>query len=718
MHEYKRREFLIAGALQAAPAFSAEDAILENASTRVVVRAGRIASLLDTTRSIEHVSARGDASYGLFRIQLVEGVRPVEEIDATAMTSRVTGRTANALEMEFEHARASARLRIVLGDAPGETDWTISVRPKGNSLAAGWVACPVIVTPIEAQGQEKQYLLPMFEGRLQPLRQTPRFRPYPADLFAQMIACLAPGGGFLMWTDDREGHVKAFGFENRQGNAAFAVRHLMPYEPGNEWQSPYRTRLSFCGEAWQDAADIYRAWVSKQAWSATALRDRKDVPEFLHHPPLCISTQIDKESLDDLPGRLAAWSKTLDTPVVYRPLGWEKYGNWVGIDYFPPSTGEKQFRDLNARLKEQGIVTAGFISGFRWTTKQEGARGQRNNGPLQRYFERQGGSRFCERTREGELLSFKAEGRDSYRVCRGSALGRGLLQKIARELFDLGVTVIHDDQDHGPYPGGIESCFDPSHGHPVPCGPWSTAVTRTAFREIRAEAARRGIKDFFLTKESCSELLNMDLHAYQARYFHEDSSPGLVPLAQYLYHEHIAAVFGWVTAQSQSLWELAAMMVYGQVPSLAFWNASAGRPDAVPAGAVTLLSDYYAAMKTYAKNYLLYGRMSRPLILNAPAVEKEISQVKDRKLAQKHVIRVPQVIQSAWRDGRGNVGVFAVNTLRQDAVVRVAPPGSGRWRAILYTGAARQNEQDVAPGGMLEWRLAPGRLGAIVFKPR
>ena len=288
----------------------------------------------------------------------------------------------------------------------------------------------------------------------------------------------------------------------------------------------------------------------------------------------------------------------------------------------------------------------------------------------------------------------------------------------ARSLFDLGVTIIHDDQDHGPYPDGVESCFDAKHGHPVPCGPWSTAATRESFREIRAEAARRGLTDFFLTKESCSELLNMDLHAYQARFFHESSTPGLVPLAQYLYHEQIPVIFGWVTANSRSTWELAAMLVYGQVPSLAFWNSTAEPPDAVPPGGLVLLDDYFAAMKTHARPFLLYGRMRRPLIVDAPTVRKEIRQIRGRELRQPQVINMPLVIQSAWDDGLGNVGVFAVNTQANAVTLRIRVPEPGRWHAAIYAGSTREEEHAAVAGDELSWRLSPGRLGAVVFQRR
>ncbi len=192
------------------------------------------------------------------RLQLVEGVKPAGEVDATQMTSRVLRRAADALEIEFEHPKVTARVRVCLSQSPGETHWSMAAEPNDAALAVGQVTFPVVVTPRSSLGEEKRYLFPMFEGRFSPLSQPPMWRPYPAHLFAQMIACVAPDGGFLLWTDDGEGHVKAFGFTNLRSTAMFGVRHQMPYEPGRRWEMPYHTRLSFCGGTWQDAADIYR----------------------------------------------------------------------------------------------------------------------------------------------------------------------------------------------------------------------------------------------------------------------------------------------------------------------------------------------------------------------------------------------------------------------------------------------------------------------------
>ena len=102
-------------------------------------------------------------------------------------------------------------------------------------------------------------------------------------------------------------------------------------------------------------------------------------------------------------------------------------------------------------------------------------------------------------------------------------------------------------------------------------------------------------------------------------------------------------------------------------------------------------------MKTHAKEFLLFGRMRRPLAME------------DAK--------APAIIQSAWDDERGKVGVFAVNTRSQEAVLKVPAPGRGTWQATFYLGATQQQTQRIPAGASLEWRLPPGRLASIVFKP-
>lgn len=118
------------------------ECVLENASTRVVIRGNRIVSLLDKSRSLEHAAAAGEGAPGLFHVQWVKGIQPAGELDATEMTSRLARRVANEVELEFEHPTASVRARIALAKTPGEIACFLLVAPRGGGLSVGRVDFP------------------------------------------------------------------------------------------------------------------------------------------------------------------------------------------------------------------------------------------------------------------------------------------------------------------------------------------------------------------------------------------------------------------------------------------------------------------------------------------------------------------------------------------------------------------------------------------------
>jgi hypothetical protein len=505
-----------------------------------------------------------------------------------------------------------------------------------------------------------------------------------------MIACLGKSGGFLFWTDDVKGHVKEFGRDYHKGNSTFAIKHFTPYAAGQSWDQAYQARITFTGPAWQDAADIYRAWTARQSWSAVKLKDRQDIPAILKAPPVCVSGQIDKEDLSALPGKLKAWGNQYQAPAIYRPLGWEKHGNWMGIDYFPVSVGDRRFRETADRLRNEGVAVAGFISGFAWKTrpgKGEGSDAIREATArlLEQHFREQNGNALCEQDRDGKV-------RGPARVCRGTGFGQTFLQDTAKRLMDLGVSVIHDDVDYGTFQFTSEGCFNKAHGHPIPCGTWEIDTTRKAFQEIKEEAKRRGIKEFFITKEYYTELLNQDIHASQARFFKAANEPHHVPLAQYLFHEYVFSIFGWGCDNKPLSAQTAMLLVYGQIPCFPSWGNAIGKP-----GNNRMVMDYYEAMKTHAKEFLLFGKMRRPLATEDPSN--------------------PPIIQSAWDDDRGNVGVFAVNNQRKEVVLKVPLPGAGKWRGTFYLGESQQQTLTFAAGKTLEWRLPSGRLASVVLTP-
>jgi hypothetical protein len=216
---------ILPAACSAVPA-TGKECVLENASTRLVIRNNRIVSLLDKMRAVEHVSPQPESTSGLFRIQLVKGTQPAATLVATQMVLRVLRSTANELELGFTHADATVRLQVQLPPSAGELAWSIAAIPTHKDLAIGSVAYPVFETPVSsADGSVKDCLLPLYEGRLHPVNEPMighKPKVYPATLFAQMVACLGTAGGFLLWCDDTAGNVKEFKYHAGKTAAEFS----------------------------------------------------------------------------------------------------------------------------------------------------------------------------------------------------------------------------------------------------------------------------------------------------------------------------------------------------------------------------------------------------------------------------------------------------------------------------------------------------------------
>jgi hypothetical protein len=118
-------------------------------------------------------------------------------------------------------------------------------------------------------------------------------------------------------------------------------------------------------------------------------------------------------------------------------------------------------------------------------------------------------------------------------------------------------------------------------------------------------------------------------------------------------------------------------------------------------------------MKVFAKDYLLYGKMLKPIIEGIP--ENKVL-FDDEKSGKKIEIIVPVVRQSAWEDESGNTGLFAINTQKEQITVQVPVPGKGDQIATFFIGDKELRKQTVKAGEKIEWTITPERLEAIIFK--
>ncbi len=673
---------------------NSQNITLENEKVKMITDGKHISSLYDKVRNLEHISPDFISANGIFGATYLNASTlgdPVV-INANILKVSVLNSSETHADFSLENNTVKAFVGVSLGASDAEFSWTINVELKNSGYLLSQVDFPRFRTPQQYNDTVKQFLEPCVEGHTRLLSQAIQYwRVYPGSQTVQIGIVTFPIAGFSMWCDDTQGNAKSFGYLTGNGSANFAVRHFLPLNYSN-WNATYATKITLHGKDWQDGAEVYRNWASKQFWCATKLKDRKDVSTLLHSPPLVISTQVDKENLNTLVSTLKDWATKFECPVIYRPLGWEKYGNWVGSDYFPTKIGDEQFVKINADLKDAGITVAGFPEPYHWVKGLTNESTQVNNA-LSDYYETNNGSDLCRTQIDGKVWEQTNQTRLTSFLCRGTDFGKSYFQSLSNKLFDMGVTHIHNDADHMIGLGG--PCYNPAHGHTIAYGNWEAQTMNSVFSEIKAEAVRRGNKDFILSRENGSEIQNMILTGYQTRNFHIISSrKNILPLFLYIYHNYIPAIFGLVTANAKRNTQLAALIVYGQVPSIAFWNTYASSPTTSITDqiSVDVLKDYYDVMKTHGKDFLLYGSLLKPAVQSAPGA-----------------------LHNTWQDDAGNIGIFAVDTLDFPTTIKVKIPGAGIKYMNVYNGKTLVSSSQVQGAETYSWILSKWRLSSLIF---
>ncbi len=262
---------------------------------------------------IEGPAAGGDRSMSP-RALLVE---PVSE--------RALQITFHELRIPNETQRLSVRVRVHLARPDGAAEWSIDARLVGNGdLAIGEIQFPVLRVQPQGKSADDHAMLPMTGGLVlrDPLRSRSQKRlqmgpygsasnfHYPGYIESQFLAYYDDDpvtdeetGGLYVAAEDPAGNLKSFYFEPALDGDSFemlvghynvapdpfvtrrpsTVESLKQIDLGDKL--PYRVVTDLFRGDWYDAADLYRAWLEREAPPFLAngpLHSRQDLPDALH----------------------------------------------------------------------------------------------------------------------------------------------------------------------------------------------------------------------------------------------------------------------------------------------------------------------------------------------------------------------------------------------------------------------------------------------------
>ena len=212
---------------------------------------------------------------------------------------------------------------------------------------------------------------------------------YPQSEYPIQLMVLGnPWGGLYVSSDDTSGNTKQFTVSKPSSNPSpgtitASVLHYLPEETNSSISTAYDTVLGVFKGDWHEAADIYRTWATRQWWTAQGpLSQIGDLPDWFKGGFVVLSLDsydtydqsglgpgsYEYASFSQLPVRLSQYLAVDNSPVLVWWQGWEKYGQWIAPDVFPPMEGWAAFNETVAEVHamEQHIMV-GLSSGTIYT---------------------------------------------------------------------------------------------------------------------------------------------------------------------------------------------------------------------------------------------------------------------------------------------------------------------------------------------------------------
>jgi formylglycine-generating enzyme required for sulfatase activity/type 1 glutamine amidotransferase len=679
---------------------------LENDRIRIVfdkTRKGNLAAIVDRQSGRNFIATTAAAR--LYTIIFADKDGKARELSNNAASEvrwqlrRAPGETGLVGTFsDLGGQRLSATVTVSLRADWPLSAWRIEVENDANLLLRS-VTFPKIHAPltIGAGGEGDAVALPVCDGYLieRPgavLKEKvsylgPHLEPYPGRMSAQLMAYYGKPAGLYMATYDAAGHPKRFGVTRCDNDLLFSYTHHFPQQWGKGWTMPYDFVLGTFQGDWHDAADIYKQWAVKQFWCAKTLAQREDVPAWVKEAPVFHTLSVRAPDKDNkprnswplLPAYVRAYCETLKSKECVVLTAWEKHGAWFTPDYFPPFGGADVFRKTASEILKDGNQTFVFLSGFKWTLKNELADKDYDGWPS---FEKEGARGAVIGASGKPLIVGKPDvditagcGQFAW-LCQGAAYTKELMAKIALQCVDLGVTCVQVDQIVGM---GMPPCYSTQHGHPVGYGVWQYEHLRDLLARVRRECRQKNPK-FALSFEEPAELAIPLLDVYLARDYMQVGFPRRpdvrgVPLFTYLYHEYLlgnGADMAGVTpgAYDAHVMQHAMNLVCGKTPGVAVWRRLVEAAEVHPAQ-LRMLKAHTNLLGTSARDYLLMGRMLHPLVLDVPRMTIPIL---DWRVKQSFPFESPSVLHSGWALPNGNRAYVFANISHADVAISCQVP--------------------------------------------
>jgi len=527
-------------------------------------------------------------------------------------------------------------------------------------------------------------------------------------------------GGFYLATYDTDGYIKDYEFFHHGEFIAWSVTHYSIQMQDDDFFVPYPIVVGVFDGDWMVAADIYKEWAYNQWWCAQRLRE-KDTPNWLKETTAsnqftCHENEPSDRSFTEFALVTVSHGSELGTPNLGELWGWEKYGIWAGYgDYFPPYEGWEAFDEMISELHRTDSRLRVFIG----------------HDAMHLYtdvWENENPEEYCVHTKEGEPLIENTPIGLLARMCISTEYWQNKLESFVLTLAHHQVDMVQ--LDGLPYVPPAP-CYSPEHGHALGfTDNWYSEAWLETLQRIRAEA-KTIYSDITLATEGIAEIFIPYIDSYHLRDVWvevgeeevREEKAEVIPLFSYVYHDYIIPIGHynlWLSPEENPEYHLLAiarMLNWGKLPSYNFQEEL--RDPSLDRNAFGLIKEIASARRTYAQNYLVYGRMLKSPEIESPTIviPFEWPNISFQK-------EVSALQHSVWRAPNGNVGYFFVNIAQEavsfnltiDTATCGFPEGDKLSIRLLRDGDTERVWKNVSLPMDLELSIDPNQLLSILVE--
>lgn len=622
---------------------------------------------------------------------------------------------------QFEGMDVSAVVTVDVAKNSPFMNWNIEV-DNNTPYLMDYIDFPNVVVPndLVATGGDSRIFWPAQEGVVvedMKVRETGirKYHPieypsllgwlglYPSSAQMQFMAYYSNKGGLYMATHDDKFNVKGIEYCRAGENGIKMEYHLFTEGAGiGKYKLPYDLVIGTFEGDWHDAADIYRNWSeSSEIPRPTKIADNKDLPDWYFESPVVVTYPVRGEhDMDDgtmPPNALYPYTNALphlnnlsdafDSKVMSLLMHWEGSAPWAPPYAWPPYGGTKNFDQFVKSLHYKGNYIGLYASGIGYTVRSN----TDTTYNMRQEFEELGLEKIMKKAPDGGFsktnvcatpIPGKGQ-RFGYDMCPTNQFVTDVVVDQVSQMVKKGNVdyIQYFDQNLG---GSCYGCYDTSHGHAYGPGEWQAEAMSDLY-EALMPVLKSGKRKPLLGCEAAAAEPFMPYLLFNDNRATINFAYGTpVPAYQYVNHEYLNGFMGNQNSFEQMVdmensplnmmqrlalafvsGDMFTVILRGNGEMIESWNSNWDAPIPNQEYMKTLINNLNAWRKKGGLDYLVTGRMVKPLKFEGTSTIPMLTKPEGLH------INFQSVLTSNWESQKGQNAQFFTNYLPEEQEVTI-----------------------------------------------